>query len=168
MTIPYETNQTYFLGKLEKLRTTPKQIELQKEAASKATKSNLITLLLALTLASIFISLFLKANLLVFLLTGALALYLYMLSKRFTFESLVIAKEQDRRYVMSCFREAQNIDEMNWAGWFQSFPEMEVKTEFNKKLSDEIAVKEINRMRKVFAQKNNFEDRLTEHEDSSF
>ena len=80
-------------------------------------------------------------------------------------ESFILAKEQDRRYVMDCFRAAKNIDEMNWAGWFQYFPEMEVKAGFDQKRSDEIGFKEIQRMRLVFSQKSSFEERLEPDDD---
>jgi hypothetical protein len=156
----YETNQIQFLDKLEQLRTTKEQIYLQKQAANKSTKSNLVTLLLAIAIASMVVITFLKAHWTVFIGAGVFAFYLYMLSKRLTLESLILAKEQDRKYMMSCFREAQNIDEMNWAGWFQYFPAMEVSTGFNQRKSDETAVDEIIRMRNVFSKVSSFEERL--------
>ena len=161
-----ETNKIKFMEKLEQIRTTKEQVDLQKQAANKVTKSNLVTLLLVMTLASIVLSFFLNAHWIVYLGTGALAIYLYILSNRFALVSLILAKEQDRKYVMACFREAQNIDEMNWAGWFQYLPEMEVKTGFDQRKSDETAVKEINRMRDVFSKKSSFEERLKDEEES--
>ena len=89
----YETNQIQFLDKLEQLRTTKEQIYLQKQAANKSTKSNLVTLLLAIAIASMVVITFLKAHWTVFIGAGVFAFYLYMLSKRLTLESLILAKE---------------------------------------------------------------------------
>ena len=42
---------------------------------------------------------------------------------RATVQSILAAKEQDRRYFLSCLREAQNIDELNRAGLFAYSPD---------------------------------------------
>jgi len=42
---------------------------------------------------------------------------------RATVQSIFIAKEQDRRYFLSCVREAQCIDELNRAGLFAYLPD---------------------------------------------
>ena len=165
MTTPYEINQLKFIEKLEKLRVIPEQVNLQKMAASAATKSKLVTLLLLITFSSMILSYYLKVDWIFVIGTGAVSIYFYILSQKLTFQSLIIAKEQDRKYMMSCFREANSIDEMNLAGWFQYFPEMIVDKGFDQIKSDETAVKEINRMRNIFAQTSSFEMRLKENEE---
>lgn len=42
---------------------------------------------------------------------------------RATVRSVVVAKEQDRRYFLSCLRSAHSIDELNRAGLFAYLPE---------------------------------------------
>lgn len=42
---------------------------------------------------------------------------------RATLRSILAAKEQDRRYFLSCLRQAQSIDELNRAGLFAYLPD---------------------------------------------
>lgn len=42
---------------------------------------------------------------------------------RATVQSILAAKEQDRRYFLSCLRKAQSIDELNRAGLFAYLPD---------------------------------------------
>ena len=149
-----------FLAKLQKLRNSPEQIALQVKAARKAMLSNLAFFFFGVTFVAALGSLILHVRWFIVLVVGGLSLSLFRLSKRLTRESLIIAKKQDREYVMSGFRVARNIDEMNWAGWFQYLPEMEIGQGFDQALSDMTAVKEIDRVRRVFAQKSSFEERL--------
>lgn len=166
MSSSYDENQSSadgfgdFLAKLQKLRNSPEQIALQVKAARKAMLSNLAFFFFGATFVATLVFLIMHVRWFIVLAVGGLSVSLFRLSKRLTRESLVIAKKQDREYVMSCFRVARNIDEMNWAGWFQYVPEMEVGQGFDQALSDTTAVKEIDRVRRVFAQKSSFEERL--------
>lgn len=150
-----------FLVKLRKLQNLPEQIALQVKASRKALLSNLAFFFFGLTFVAALECFIVHVRWFIVLAVGVLSLSLFRLSKRLTRESLIIAKKQDREYVMSCFRAAQNIDEMNWAGWFQYLPEMEIRQGFDQALSDMTAVKEIDRVRRLFARKSSFEERLS-------
>lgn len=53
---------------------------------------------------------------------GAAALVALVAWDRANIRSIVLAKEQDRRYFLSCLRSARSIDELNRAGFFAYFP----------------------------------------------
>ena len=54
---------------------------------------------------------------------GLLALAILGAWDRATVQSIVAAKDQDRRYFLSCLRQAQSIEELNRAGLFAYLPD---------------------------------------------
>ena len=54
---------------------------------------------------------------------GILALVILGAWDRANVQSVVVAEEQDRRYFLSCLRNAHSIDELNRAGFFAYLPD---------------------------------------------
>lgn len=54
---------------------------------------------------------------------GLIALAALLAWDRATVQSILAAKEQDRRYFLSCLRSAQSIDDLNRAGLFAYLPD---------------------------------------------
>ena len=147
----FEAKKDKFLAKIEKIRTSAEQESLQKKALILNIKSQIVFSLMVRTLLFFVISVWLDTHWYIWVALLVLIVYFYELSQKLSLMSALINKDQDRRFVMECFKEAQDADEMSLAGWFQYFPAMKIANGFNQKISDETAVKEIKRMRKVFS-----------------
>lgn len=150
---PY-ANQEYggFCRALEALKTTPEQVAMQKKAAWKAIKSNLAAVGLflsactALLLYSIDVSKW--WSLIPFLIAAAL----FDTMQKLTKESLIIAKDQDRRYFMASIRLAASVGELNEAGFFMHIDKNDDEDSYVKAARSEIA-----RMRDVIYTKSNLD-----------
>ena len=158
----FEVKKDNFLVKIEKIRTSTEQEALQKKALRLHIKSQVVFSGMVLTSLLAAFSIWFDIHWYIWVGLLALALFLYQISKKLAFTSAIINKDQDRRFIMESIRAAEDIDELNFAGWFQYFQEMKVITDFDQRISDKTAVKEINRMRKVFSKVSSFENRLKE------
>jgi hypothetical protein len=52
----------------------------------------------------------------------------YIAWDQYTVKTILIAKEQDRKFFLQCIRKAENIEELNDAGFFAYFTESYGKT----------------------------------------
>ena len=158
----FEVKKDNFLVKIEKIRTSTEQEALQKKALRLHIKSQVVFSGMVLTSLLAAFGIWFDIHWYIWVGLLALALFFYRISKKLAFTSAIINKDQDRRFIMESIRAAEDIDELNFAGWFQYFQEMKVITDFDQRISDKTAVKEVNRMRKVFSKLSSFENRLKE------
>lgn len=107
-----------FAEKLERIKFSEEQILLQRRMSISAIKAMLICVCSGLLLA-ISLALFLSdergyGTLLLFLSVACV----FYADAKFWKQSVLISKEQDRRYFLASIREAKACNELDWAGLF--------------------------------------------------
>jgi hypothetical protein len=108
---------------LRRLQADVEQKSLQKRDAMSRFKALGLALIFGVLVAGVTTSVLVGAGGWSTAVLGASALLAIFSWERATIQSIQAAKEQDRRYFLSCLRNAQSIDELNRAGLFAYFPD---------------------------------------------
>ncbi len=139
--------QDGFYRLLTGVRESSEQVAFQKKANMKALKSNVAAVLLFIcVLATVAMSLADVAKWMTAI-PGILSFVAFGFMQSYTKEAFIIAKEQDRRYVMQCLRFAENVDELNEAGLFMYLPGMQIDANYDEQTARAAAKKEVERLR---------------------
>ncbi len=103
---------------LDRIRESPEQLVLQNRASSLTLAARGVAVLFGVSLA-ITVGMFLLEAAWIWRVLGILtAVALLLLSEALINSSMKVAKEQDRRYVFDCIRQAETISELSEAGLF--------------------------------------------------
>lgn len=121
-TLPPRRDFAEYSNALDRLRNTLEQKELQSRARRMMLVSKLLTVLLGVCAVGVWV-LFDAQTWRWYEMTAAAVVLLGIFIAVTTFDTraLVIAKEQDRKYFLSCLREAQSDDELLRAGLYAYF-----------------------------------------------
>lgn len=115
--------QRDFKKVIEEIRNSEDQQSLQKREMNFRTKAFLAVLSFAVFLMLFIICLlFFDCGWILPVLVVMVAIS-YIAWDQYTVKTILIAKEQDRKFFLQCIRKAENIDELNDAGFFAYFTE---------------------------------------------
>ena len=120
--------QRDFKKVIEEIRNSEDQQSLQKREMNFRTKAFLAVLSFAVFLMLFIICLlFFDCGWILPVLVVMVAIS-YIAWDQYTVKTILIAKEQDRKFFLQCIRKAENIEELNDAGFFAYFTESYGKT----------------------------------------